>query len=533
MMLSKIFDFRFLIFDFKSQMTNRKSKIACVLCLPLALCFLFLGSVAAQPTEHPAISAEVQSYVALCKAVYWERMVTQAVYHERMRNYAKAKEQLELAIQVDPHSSFLYAKLAEVLIHFGDYREVVTACKESLRLNPQNADAHYSLALSYLSSAQGDRRFLRGAIEEFKETAELNPEHLGAQSYLARFLFQDKDYSGASEAYSEIVKLRPYDPKLRNRLGISYSGAGEIAKAIMEFDVAAKLDKNYMEPHFHLAHLYARQSRNREAIEECLTFLQTAPEDPNINLLLAELYVSMAEFDKAIPRAKKVLEQHEIKKVLFAEAHYRLATAYKGKGATSLAELHFQRSINIYEEVLENEQENISVHYDMAMVYDAKGDQLSLQLAERHLRKLIELRPDEPNAYNFLGYMFVEHDMNLEEAVALIKKAIAMEPQNGAFRDSLGWTYFKLGNLDEAIAELEKAAEFIPDDGEIREHLGEAYFKKGRGDPAGEYPYIEKAVLEWEKALEIKPKNIFLQQRLGELRRSLGQTEDNEKRTER
>ena len=134
------------------------------------------------------------------------------------------------------------------------------------------------------------------------------------------------------------------------------------------------------------------------------------------------------------------------------------------------------------------------------------------------MRRYIDLDPDEPNTYNFLGYIFVESEANLEEAVSLIQKAVEMQPNNGAFRDSLGWAHFKLGNLDEAIAELEKAVEFIPEDGEVREHLGEAYLKKG-----GEF--ARKAILEWEKSLEIKPNNVSLQRRLEELRRSLGQTD--------
>ena len=126
------------------------------------------------------------------------------------------------------------------------------------------------------------------------------------------------------------------------------------------------------------------------------------------------------------------------------------------------------------------------------------------------------------HAYNFLGYMFAENDMNLEEAVSLITKAVEMDPRNGTFRDSLGWAYFKLGNLDKAIEELEKAVEFTPENSEIREHLGEVYCEKG-GDFAG------KAVLEWEKALEIKPENALLQQKLDKLCKSLESKEDENK----
>ena len=469
--------------------------------------------------QHSADPAEVQGYTELCKAVYWEHM----------RGYREVKKHIVTALQLDPDSSFLYAKLAEVLIVLKEFRRATLACEKSLVLNPHNTEAHYLLGI--LKFVRQDRH---GAIDEFKAVARLKPQHIGAQSRLSSLLFEEQDYGGAARAYSEMVKLRPYDPKLRYRLGVSYYRTGEAAKAIKEFNAVARLRKDYLEARFYLARLYAGQSRNKEAIEECLIVLQNSPEDANTTLLLTELYVSMAEFDKAIPIAQKLVERRGIDRSVLAEAHYRLAMAYRGRGEADLADLHFEKSIEMYKEILEKESENTDIHYYIAVVYDTKGD---LSLAERHLRKHIELRPDEPNAYNFLGYMFVENDMNLEEAVALIKKAVEMEPQNGAFRDSLGWAYFKLANqfpssssqsatqhLDKAIIELEKATEFIPDDSEVREHLGEAYLRKG-GD------FVEKTVLEWEKALEIKPKNASLQHKLGDLRRSLGAKESGESGT--
>ena len=90
-----------------------------------------------------------------------------------------------------------------------------------------------------------------------------------------------------------------------------------------------------------------------------------------------------------------------------------------------------------------------------------------------------------------------------------------MQPNNGAFRDSLGWAYYKLGNTDRAIKELELAVQFIPDDSDVREHLGAAYLKRG-GKVA------QKALLQWEKALEIQPGNTELQKKLADLRKKLG-----------
>jgi len=109
-----------------------------------------------------------------------------------------------------------------------------------------------------------------------------------------------------------------------------------------------------------------------------------------------------------------------------------------------------------------------------------------------------------------LGYILVDQNKELELAVSYVQKAIEMEPNNGAFHDSLGWAYFKLGKIDEAITELEKAAELTPDDSDIREHLGEAYLKKG-GD------FAQKAIQEWGKSLELKPWKTALRQKLNDL----------------
>ncbi len=504
-------------------------KNICILCLVSCLCFAFPTTVAqsTEQIEWTAVplteDAQVQGYVALCRAVYWQNT----------GNSREVKRQLEAAIRLDPRSSFLHVKLAEASYALRDYRAAKSECKTALELNPDNVEAHYLFGLlNYIeydinsrgTVANRSRRtaidkLKRVAIDEFKAATTLNPEHLKAQHYLAAMLYNEADYPGAAKAYSEMVKLKPYDHRLRNRLGLCYSRSNETEKAIKEFNAAARLHKDYLEPHFHLAYLYAAQSRNKEAVEECLWVLKRSPGDVGINLLLSEIYVSMDEFDKAIPRAQGVLRAGKAEQTMIAEAYYRLATAYKGKGRASLAGSHFQKSIDIYKEILEADQKKIKVHYGIAMVYDARGD---FNLAEQHLREYIRLDPDEPNVHNFLGYTFLQHDVNLEEAVALIKKAVAMQPQNGAFRDSLGWAYFKQGNLDEAIGELEKAAELIPDDSDIREHLGEAYLKKG-----GEF--VEKAVLEWEKALEVKPKNTSLRQRLGKLRTALEQKEEGTK----
>ena len=457
---------------------------------------------------------EVQSYAALCRAIYWKHTAHRILdENERRRDYQEAKENLIAAIGFDPRSSFLYVRLAEVFIYLRDSERAKSTCKKALDLNPDNADAHYWFGRIEYASQRNRRSAIRNAISEFKKAAELNPDHLAAQSFLASLAYDTGDFQTAASAYSAIVKFRPYEPTLRNKLGISYMQIDEAAKAIKEFNAAVRLDDSDMDSHFWLARLYARQSRNEEAIKECLTILGrgSGPGIESTILLLGEIYVAVGDFDKAISRLTGLVGSRRMDRNILAEAHYRLATAYKGKNETSMADPHFQRSIDIYEEIMVEDQKSNDSRYYLAMVYDARGD---TSQAEKYLREYISLKPDEPNAYNYLGYMLVQNGVKLEEALGLIRKAVEKEPENGAFHDSLGWAYFKLGNLDEAIAALEKAIELIPDDSEVRDHLGQVYLEKG-GD------FTQKAVAQWEKALEIRPNNTTLQQRLEELSKSL------------
>ncbi len=100
-------------------------------------------------------------------------------------------------------------------------------------------------------------------------------------------------------------------------------------------------------------------------------------------------------------------------------------------------------------------------------------------------RRLLGADPEYHAALNYLGYMFAERGENLEEARALIEKAVALEPDNGAYVDSLGWVYYRLGRLDDARAALERATRLETTDGTVQEHLGDVYGAMGQGDLAG------------------------------------------------
>jgi tetratricopeptide (TPR) repeat protein len=118
--------------------------------------------------------------------------------------------------------------------------------------------------------------------------------------------------------------------------------------------------------------------------------------------------------------------------------------------------------------------------------------------AETALRAAIELDPASAEAFNYLGYSLADRGERLDEAVALIKKALALDPWNGAYLDSLGWAYFKQGKLSEALVPLEAAVREFPKDPAVLEHLGDCY--QSEGDAA-------RARTLWQQALDAGPED--------------------------
>ncbi|MBU0894981.1 MAG: tetratricopeptide repeat protein, partial [Candidatus Omnitrophica bacterium] len=142
------------------------------------------------------------------------------------------------------------------------------------------------------------------------------------------------------------------------------------------------------------------------------------------------------------------------------------------------------------------------VHFYLGAYYENINDNVS---AAKHFRDAIRLDPYYADAYNYLGYMFAEDGVELDEALELTKRAVALEPESGAFLDSLGWVLFKKGMTDEALMHIEKALRAMPDDPTIREHLGDIYFKQG---------LREKAREEWSKSLEFDPEQEKVREKL-------------------
>tara|TARA_R110002095_G_scaffold45950_2_gene41194 strand:+ start:505 stop:2196 length:1692 start_codon:yes stop_codon:yes gene_type:complete len=117
-------------------------------------------------------------------------------------------------------------------------------------------------------------------------------------------------------------------------------------------------------------------------------------------------------------------------------------------------------------------------------------------VAETAYLEALEVAPNEPQILNDLGYLWIDHGVNISRAFEMVSRAAELEPEQGNIVDSLGWAHYRLGQYDAAVSELERAAALDPGNATINYHLGDAYWQVGRRLEAG---------FQWRRTLDLEP----------------------------
>ena len=175
------------------------------------------------------------------------------------------------------------------------------------------------------------------------------------------------------------------------------------------------------------------------------------------------------------------------------ESHSHLPLVHVTLGDTLRGLERFEEANGPYNDALaliETPQEQHWIIYFARGITFERMDQW--KSAEADFRKALELRPEQPQVLNYLGYSFLEMQTNYDEALDLIERAVALRPDSGYIIDSLGWGLYRLGRYHEAVEHMEKAVERMPIDPIVNDHLGDVYWAVGRH---------REAEFQWHRAL--------------------------------
>ncbi len=157
----------------------------------------------------------------------------------------------------------------------------------------------------------------------------------------------------------------------------------------------------------------------------------------------------------------------------------------------------FDHAIEAYTKAIDllpaAEANNWQLYYNRGTAFDR---QKHWDKSEADFRKALAISKDEPSVLNYLGYSMIDRGVKLDEAIAMVKKAVDLRPNDGYIVDSLGWAYFVLRDYEQAVNYLERAVDLNPADPTIAEHLGDAYWHAGRKT---------EAYFQWQHAKDNHP----------------------------
>lgn len=228
------------------------------------------------------------------------------------------------------------------------------------------------------------------------------------------------------------------------------------------------------------------------------------PASPLSSLVLGDVAGINDNLEEAIARYARV----EKTAPLYWLSQMRIAQAYESSGSTeksidmltslaaakssrlsaqvALGDIYrrqkkFDKAVDLYTEALSSVEHVAPEHWPIVYARGVSQERLqNWDKAEQDLLLALRFQPNNANILNFIAYSWADKDINLEKALEYIKRAAALQPNDGYILDSYGWTLFKLRRYEEAALWLEQAAELTPDDPTILDHLGDAYWQSGR-----------------------------------------------------
>lgn len=240
--------------------------------------------------------------------------------------------------------------------------------------------------------------------------------------------------------------------------------------------------------------LWAEYFRLRKAWAEGAAWLPAArlEDSPELNRARSALEAEFALGLGDDERAKGLLSQ-----LLSGDADDALAAL----GTLQRAQRHGEVAAGA-RRALERFPDNTALRFALAASLERSG---SFDEAVAEFRQVIAAEAENAPALNYLGYMFADRGVNLEEARQLIEKAVRLDPTSGAYQDSLGWVQFRLGELGLAEKHLTTAIRLEPNDATVAEHLGDLYRALG---------HLERAAAAYRRALEAGPEEAGQQERI-------------------
>jgi tetratricopeptide (TPR) repeat protein len=450
------------------------------------------------------------------------------IYTRYLKRTDQAIEYANRAIALNPGDVEGYQRLVEIELAAGQERKALEALDRALKVQSRDPNFWIRLgklyvAILFKSDSQPKADELKKTNEIFKRAAENSADDPGILKDVADYYAASQQLKEAIPLYLRVLELQPDDANAREKLATGFVLTNQRDKAVEMLEQIIKEHPEKYQPYDLLAQVLDEEARSLQRanrIEEAKAKFAKVAANYEQSLLInpnhAGTYVRLAELLLSAlrdpERAVRLLGDARRRFPGAPEIVYYLAIAQREAKQNQQAVATFEEAL--HEAQLEEDDDFVNAKFYFN--YGAAAEQAGLyNKAADLLRKSIALDPENSaEASNYLGYMWADHNMNLEEAETMIRRALQSEPNNASYLDSLGWVEFRKGQFDRALDDLLRAAKTAErEDPVVFEHIGDTYLKLNR---------TREALEAWQKALSLDPKNKNLADKIQATKKMIG-----------
>lgn len=487
-----------------------------------------------------------------------ETYLQQADAHRTSTQWEQALACYQQVVKLQPEHWQSFNAIGDLLLTLEKFEEAVAAYYQSLELNPEFDWAYHNLAV-------GLSRL--GRLEEadfyYEKLARLNPRfwqnhqnNFLVQQQYGDYLFRQKQWEGAIEAYRCAIALKPNNTWNYVNCGRALGQLGEWKEAIDCLRKAIELNPNFAEAYHYLGEALTSFEKQDEAINAFHQAIILQSDLPGVHEQLADTL-----WEKTLPLQKKVLSLYcqAIKNGSTALPNYYKALAlapscadlYIDLGDVLLQQNRSSGALAVYTMAFQIEPENVQLHskigkvlieqkfYDDAIshleqVAKIAPDPSSLYMLGLALEKtkrieesattyqhVLQLDAEHPQTNLRLGLVYLEQKQ-WKNALVLLQRALELNTDELALSElyaGLGRALLEQNNLDEAISYLEKSLSLQPNQWQVLRWLGDAFRKQKNR---------ENAVAAYQQAVVLKPDFPWIHNSLADTLREMGSWEEAE-----
>ena len=360
------------------------------------------------------------------------------------------------AVRLQPDDGESWFQLAAGEARLGNFGAADTALGQVLQTDPLRPGAFF--LKGWVEENLGRTQH---AVELYRQHLRAHPDDQEARRRTVHLLGRAKRYDEALREARIVARARPDDPgssEVEADLAFAAGRAAEGAQVLKRMRRQWPDDPNVISA---VVAVLARHGRAGQAVTEAEAWAGKRPDDYRGHLVAARARTLNRQPGEALVRLERALALAPDSLAPRA----MLARFYEQQKRHADAE-------KVWAETAARFPRHNGVAFDLAACRERMGD---LAGAESAVQDVLRREPDNPTALNFLGYLWADHGRHLDKAIDLIARALAQDPDNGAYVDSLGWAYFRLQRLGEARVQLERAARLTGGDSVVLEHLGDVY----------------------------------------------------------